>query len=551
VGWLDTLRSLAPVTRGRVDELAAENMVLRARISAAQNRNGVASGVPMGSRGEFDYEFNELLTGTKGVATLELMEADPHIKGALRSNMLPLLSADWEYKAASDKPRDKEVAEFCNANLLRRNSDQFGCEFWCQTSWEGQRLVEILQMLLYGYSVFHKSTRTVGTKRVFDRIQWLEPITIDGSEPWKLDDFDNIVGVNRRLTTPNQVFKFDEFVPADKMALYAWDMRGARYGGRPFVRSMYGAWLRKDTKLRAGTIWASKAGAPMPMGSYPENWTKPVIAAFETAVKASRGTAMAEAFFVGPKSADGNKAEINFAGADLDVERGMTQLIEMENQEISHAAATGSEMLGETKTGSRAVGDTQQSRERQQIEAVARCVAEIEMHGIANLPGLRDELIAMNYADVKEGPELQFSGLTPNEELENFGEIVKAWTAGIIPKTEESRKQIVQRLGIELPDEAFEIEEPPPLPATVPPQSTRPVDSTQDPPTEQPASIAAAASDIDAFRSRIQGLLKPSREGAPGNGGRFPDRAGGEFYRPGRGTGDVSGRRTGRAGGAT
>ncbi len=542
------IKSYLPASRGRVDELESSNVVLRHRLNAAK---GIASGVEIGSLGSFEYEYNQLLKGTKRWATLDEMESDPHIKGALRANTLPLQRATWRYSPASDKPRDKEVAAFCDANLLRISSDQFGREYWCQTSWAAQRLPEILQFLSHGFSAFHKSVRVVGTKRVFDRLQWIEPSTISGSQPWKLDEFDNILGVNRTYSTPTQQFRYDDFIPAEQLALYVWDLKGARYEGRSFIRSAYGAYFRKNIVQKARTIWAQKAGAPIPIGSYPDHWKPVQIAAFEVAVKAARGSSMAEGFFIGPIASDGKtKATIEFAGADLDVERGMTQLTDAENQEISHAAATGSEMLGETKTGSRAVGQTQQGRESQQIEAVAQIVAEIEMHGVANLHGLRDELVGMNYSGVQDLPELTFSGIRPNEELEGFDQTVAAWTAGIIPHHPDARKQIVEKLGIELPDEVYELEkEPPPLPTTqteTVPDSSDPTSTAQD-----TASIAAAAhSSLDDFRARIAPLLEPSRGGAPTSGGRFPDRAGAAIRRAGARAGDVSGRGQGRARGA-
>jgi len=479
----------------------------------------IASGVELGY-GTFEYDTNTALQGVAKHAIFDQMEADPHVKGVLLDRALPLLTAEWEIKAASDKPKDVEIAEFCSANLLRTPHDKYGQEYWIETPWKAQRLLEILSMLLDGFALFASTWKRVGSQVVYDRLQWIEPSTIDGTQPWDIDDEDRILAVNRKLTTPQQNFLYDERIEADRLKLYVWDLKGARFEGRSFVRAMYGAWLRKEFILRQSTIAAQKFGAPAPIGHYPESWTPTQVARFKQFVMSMRGSSPAEAFGMFPKGADGTEADVKFAGAEVDQVDRLRGLIDGENSEIHQGARDSSAMLGEGgEGGSRALGESKGKGEIKLTQAISEIVGEWENHGVANLTGVVQELVDRNFS-ANAYPELVCSKIDP---FEDFTETLEAWKAGIVPKTPDTRRQICEgTLGLNLPDEAYEIEEPPPLPPMAPgmpaPEPPEPPDDD-----EQPDEVAAAAK--DAFGQRIAHLLAPAKEGAPAKGGRFPDTA--------------------------
>jgi len=416
-----------------------------------------ASGVPI-QYGQFEYEYLQALRGDARWLIYDKMESDPHIKEGLDSIVLPLVTGEWEIQAASDKPIDQEIKEFVSSVLLRTGSDQFGREYWTQTSWI-QRLVEILDMAKCGYSLFGKSTREVEGKIVYDRLQWLEPRSVD-PRGWALSEKDELVSIKRTYRTPtdNPDFRFRDPIDAKQVALYVWDLKGARYEGRPRIRSAYGAFIRKEFVLRQSVIWAQKAGAPMPVGHYPQGMAPEHIALVEEAVKAARGEHPAEAYALFPKDADGNKVEIEFLGvstgaAQVDRMRG---LIDGENSEMAHALATKSKQLGETKTGSRAVGDTQSADEDISVEAVAKLVCEFENHGVGNLPGLIQQLVDWNYPGVKRYPELAVSRIGPREDTSTLTPLIAAVGAGLVPRTVAVMKQVTEKFGIHLKDEEYQ-----------------------------------------------------------------------------------------------
>lgn len=536
---LSRIREALPVSRRDMLALQAENESLERRVRASK---AVASGVEI-NFGRFDYEDNEFLNGAAKWTTLDRMEADPAVKGALMARALPLQNAEWDIQAASDDPRDQEIADFVSANLLRKQTEQFGRQFWTETPWESQRLPEILQSDRDGFSLFHLTTRPVGTKRVFDRIQWIEPHTIDAMEPWVIDDEDRIVQINRTFTVPSGLVETEAPLLAGEIALYVHGMKGARYEGRPFVRSMYGAWFRKEAVQRWRAIWAQKTGSPAPLGIYPKSWDAAAREDFSRYLKAIRGTAPAETYGMFPVMPGEDPPTITWAGAEHDVERGMNDLVDSENAEISRAGSTKSRLLGETQSGSRSLGDSQLGMEMLEIQSLAKAICSMESHGVANIPGLIQRLVDMNYPNVEAYPVLTCSKIDPDENLKHLDGLVKAVQAGIVPNHPDLRKSVTGMFGIVLPDDAFEEMDVAPEVPTDPADSPPPNPGAASDPDDDDEVQAAALTTKQEIAERLGPLLEPVREGSPRTGGRFPDQAGGQGTQPRRDPGDVPRRR--------
>lgn len=485
-------------------------------------RQSASSGVEM-TMGQYDYEFNEALRGSARWDTYDKMQTDPHIKASLRATVLPLVLGTWEYVPGSDAAKDIEAAELCNANLLCQPTDTYGEEFYSETPWE-QRLIEILDMLASGYAMFVISAKEVGGKLVYDRLQWLEPSTVD-PRGWQLDEQDRIKQILRTYKQPSGRYVYKDPIDVDRVALYVWDFKGARFEGHSFMRSMYGAWFRKEYALRMSTIGVQKFADPMPVVSYPRDFsdTDGLVDRVEEAGKLSRGTAPARSFAYFPKGKDGDKVEIDYPAAVVERVDRLRGVIDGENAEIAHAGSTKSQLLGETESGSRALGESIKGEEIPLRRAVATVVCGYENRGIAHLDGLAPRLVRTNLAGVKRMPMLVCRDIDPDEGLEKFDARVAAWKAGIIPKHEDARRQLCEPLGIELPDDAYEVQEPPPF---VPGQQPNPFDDDDDDQAEMVVKLESA----DEFRKRIAPLLEPTKEGRPKAGGfRYPNRLEAEY----------------------
>lgn len=523
------------VQRAVLGVTATELRFLRAQ-AARHQRERLPSGVKI-LDGKFDYEFNDALKGDKRFTTYEKMEADAHVKGALRNIALPLQTAEWDITPGSDTPRDKEIAEFVAANLLRKNGERYGQEYWSETPWKAQRLPEVLTMLIFGFAMFHKSWRLVNGKLVYQQLKWLEPSSID-PRAWEMDNQDRLISIRRTYRDPANRYRHREPIPIDELALYVWDVRGARLEGRPFIRSMYGPWFRKDFVQRNQAIWSQKTGAPVPYGIFPHSWPDEYIPIFEEFIQSLRGTAPAESWGAFPAGSDGTPPTVGYAGADQGELDRSTHLVESENLEIAHAGGTKQMMLGETASGSRALGQSQGVVEMTQVEAVAEIIAEYEAHGVGNVRGVIEDLVDVNFAGVKEYPRLVCPKINPFQRVAMVRDLViPAVAARLLPNHTSVRRHIADVAGLDIDDDALAEDPEPVVPVVVAPgnkPNTKPNgkpdgetgtdaedDEDDEPGVERVA--AALAEGKEKFRARIAGLLAPKEDAAvPGGGFRKP-----------------------------
>lgn len=512
--------------RTKLDSLTDRHLKARSERHAPQQ-----SGVPL-TFGQFEYETNSKLRGDSRWEVLAKMEHDPAVKAAIRKMTLPLVNAEWKIEPASDDPRDIEIAEFVSANLLRQSSDKFGRDYWAQSSWKGQRLPEILRVLPDGFSMFAKSTRVVGTKVVYDRVQWLEPSSVD-PRGWELTDTDELIRVKRTYNSNNK-FKFWEPIEAAQIALYVHELFGARWEGRPFTRAMYGAWMRKEYKQRMEAFWTQKAGAPPAFGWYPKGFPPDQLERFEEYVQAmAEGRNPDRAWMMGPMGTDNVPPAVGFVSSGTDHVDRMKSVIESENSEIARAGENKAAMLGETETGSRALGSTQGMTDMIAVEALAGSICEQITHGVGNLPGEIEELVDWNYSGVQSYPQLVCSKVNPFQMQQQADRQIVLFEKGIVPKVPAVRQQMAEGAGFNLPDDAYEIEEPeppqmppgssgqPPVNRQVPsnsPDQQGDDDASRDGEMDRAAAVRLGER-VDDFRARIAPMLEPG-EDAP-SGGRF------------------------------
>ena len=521
---------------------ASEVASLRAELAAAQTpaegKSSVAAGVKF-SANAFTREFNAALTGARLFDTLDKMATDPFVASALQKITLALVNAEWNYEPASDDPRDVEIAEFANANLLCKGGQTYGRDYWCSTSWEAQRLPEILTMLRNGFAAFAASWRAVGSKTVYDTLKWIEPSSVS---KWDLDASDNIVQILRAYTAPDGSSRTDEPLPAESLKLYAWEMYGARYNGQTYLRALYGPWFRKDWLARIATIWASKAGSPIPVGFYPSTFSDDDRNKFDAFIASARGTAPQESYGMFPLGEDGTAPVISYVGADANVDR-VGALIAAENAELAQGAQViQSGALAAGQVGSRALASTLSTAELQLAAGVAKIVAGFETRGIANVSGVLEELIDRNFAGVQRYPRLVVSKIDPDQSSRDLALLGEARQRGLLPDCPSVRRRAASLLGIDLtPDElAAEVSAAPAAPAPpnaphaegeppLPPEPTptpKEEAPTPEPPPAEPARDGAApaleaAPMLSAFR--VPSSMSPDAARAAGYG-RVPTR---------------------------
>lgn len=515
------------------ERAASDRMAVRLAVTQAKMR--AASGVAM-SGGQFTYEANTKLRGKDRYDVFRKMECDPRIAAALQGARLPLILADWKFEPAGKSAKDEDVAEFCNSVLLHVPSDKYGREYWTLTSWKAQRLPEILSMLSNGFSAFHKSWRVVGGKKVYDRLTWLEPKSVDPSG-WDISDQDEILRVRRTFLDPSLAAHTWEPIEADDLALYPWDLLGARFEGTPWIRSMYGAWMRKDALLRYAVLHAAHVASPIPMGFFPQNWSEEDKTNFAGVVQdIRRSDDREDLYFTGPLSPDGKEPVVKFAGAEFGEVDRVSGLVELENSEIAQPGAQKSQSLGETQTGSRAVGSVMQSREMQLYRAMAEIVIEWEMYGVGNLRGVVEHLVQENFGDALL-PRLMVENIDPSETDALLNRIILAKPH--LPSHPAVTRKIATLCGFsaeDIPDD--DLQEKAGEDGSENPESGSdsspggPPPPEQDTEEEEPEEAEDGTEAALSAEGRKSYWLSPMKEGRPKAGGfRYPNRLESEICR--------------------
>ncbi len=513
MGLLSTIRSRIGGQSAQIAELAGQVDDLKARVKFGKSES---SGVKR-SGDQFDYEFNSNLKGKQRLLTFDKMLADPHVAGAMLNITLPLRNAEWEMQPASKDDRDVEIAEFCAANLLQQSSDRYGPEFYIREPWKAQRLPEILTSLSHGFSIFKKVWKSVGTKVVYERLQWLETSSVD-PRGFILDGTDNITSILRTYTNAgNLTPQLQEPLEPEGIALYVWGLLGARYEGTPFIRPLYGPWWRNDKVQKWSTIGAQKAAAGVPIVQYPRGASTETKLNAVKLARAMRGEAPAEAYAAFQQGDDGQMVEVKYAGSDLKIDS-MRGLIDGNNADMAHGAKSKSQLLGETASGSRALGQSLGMTDSLLPEAVAETIADQESCGVANIQGVLFELVNRNFGSVRALPKLIAPKLNQFEKLAMVKQVVELVNAKVLPRHEALSRQVANWFDFDLPDEAFEVLADIPEPLLAPPGQppTDPNKPVVVPPTpaegDQPGDVAAAAalSAHSEFKSRIEHLLEPN-----------------------------------------
>lgn len=505
----------------------------------------VASGAPLWA-GLFNWDDPpELRTPEKRHETYRKMaQSDAYIAESLRENSLPLLSrAVWDVapgvevkpkpemlkKAAppamlpgfpprlavtaledpeenedTRTPEEKlhaEIAEFVGANLYGKEGDTFGWRYWTDTSWT-QRLREILKFLEHGFAVFHRTSHVVEGKRCYRRLLWLEPSTIIR---WVFDREGYLQGIERRYISPvDGHYVPREEIPASELALYVWDAVGMRIEGTALIRPMFGAWVRKEFVSRCKMIAIQRAGVGMPWAkrdSAQDGSTDDLADRIEEFLQSSFGSGLEHQYL----SVDNPSLELGYFQQDAEDLEKFEKLGADENLSIAHGGSTKSGMLGEIPGGTRGLGEVQQVDKYVLVEAIGQVIAEQELRGVAGVKGVIRELVQWNWGDVDRFPYLRLSNVDPYEPTRNLPMLKDQVTAGVVKHRPQLEKMVLDRLGFELPEDAFE-DLPAPGNGLVPPGQGDPRDP-QAPPPKRPdpprAELALAASDARRLTLRL------------------------------------------------
>lgn len=182
--------------------------------------------------------------------------------------------------------------------------------------------------------------------------------------PWTLTSIDTdpsdggLVGL-RQLSTPIG----DPGMPAESVVMYVWGKEGANWVGRSMLRSCYRPWLVKDRVMRVGAINIERNGAGVPIITAPPGATRAQIRALDDLASRIRaGDSSGGAIPAG--------STLNLMGV-IGTQPDAHGFMQFLNEEMARAFLQMVQILGQSRSGSRALGSTFLEIMTQFLEAIA------------------------------------------------------------------------------------------------------------------------------------------------------------------------------------
>jgi hypothetical protein len=338
-------------------------------------------------------EYNPKLEGLNGIWTYqEMRRGDGQVAGTLRACKMPILSAKWEIvpgdcsdecQVTSDKQsgsslvtrhsplvsssgagratasKAKEVADFVRSNLFS------GLEWqdW-RGSWHTQNWKDVVRFALrmqdFGAACYEEVMSVDGdrirARRLCDRqaltfYRWhTDPHSVDPAiSPFVYDDGETLYALEQWGYRSNR-FEY-VMLPTDKACIFTHDQEGANFWGIPLTRAMYPHWFVKKHLERIDAIACERNSLGVPMIMLPPNPSRQDVQTAQNWV-----TQLAAHEKTGLSLPNG--AEFKLVGIEGRI-REILPSLQYHKQQIATSCLAMFMELGQSATGSRALGDSQ------------------------------------------------------------------------------------------------------------------------------------------------------------------------------------------------
>ncbi len=334
-------------------------------------------------------EYNPKLEGINGIWTYqEMRRGDGQVAGTLRACKLPIMSAKWEVVpgdaakfdpakagpvSSFDSPnavsstgagqqteaKAKEVCEFVRDNLFN------GLEWKDHRgSWHTQNWKDVVRCALrmqdFGAACYEEVVRVDGDRirlrSMCDRqaltfYRWhTDPHSVDPTlPPFIYDDGETLYALEQWGYRSNR-FEY-VLLPTDKACIFTHEQEGANFWGIPLTRAMYPHWFVKKHLERIDAIACERNSLGVPMILLPPNPSRQDVQTAQNWV-----TQLAAHEKTGLSLPNG--AEFKLVGIEGRI-REILPSIQHHKQQIATACLAMFMELGQTQSGSRALGESQ------------------------------------------------------------------------------------------------------------------------------------------------------------------------------------------------
>lgn len=224
-------------------------------------------------------------------------------------------------------------------------------------------------------------------------------------------------------------------IPVTSLAAYVWKREGANWYGRSMLRPLYRDWILKDRALRVDAIKNERFGVGIPTATAPEGGDPTQYAKLAQSIRASEisGVGLPAGATVGVDGIRGTLPDVLAS-------------IRYYDESMARSFMAMVVQLGQTQTGSRALGNTFADFFQMLTEAVANWYRDTTNEHVI------EDLVDWNWGEDEQAPKLVWS-YSQGEETLAISDLVAMVDSGVVTMDEETERAVRQRTRLpELPD---------------------------------------------------------------------------------------------------
>jgi hypothetical protein len=331
------------------------------------------------------FETTADLIWPQSVITYGRMRNDPQLKAVLNAYVLPILRARWALDGTGCKP---EVVQHCADDLgvtIVDGDAKPGPARRRGVVW-GQHVRKALNYLPYGHMPFERRYR-------FDAAGAAHLDNLGERVPWTIANMKiNSDGTMAEVTQNTQ----REPITANRLVWYVNNQLGSNWAGESVLRPAFGAWLLKHEAWRQHATGIRRWSSGIPQVEAPAGATTQMVQYAQQLASAMRGGDQA-----GIGLPQGYKASIlGMTGSAPDA----LSWIKYLDVAMAKMAMTMLIELGQTETGSRALGESFLDLYLLSLQSIADEVADTATSGHGGMPGIITDMVDQNWG-TPDNPE--------------------------------------------------------------------------------------------------------------------------------------------------
>lgn len=286
-----------------------------------------------------DEEYVPELLWPRSIKVYNGMRNDPQIAGLLRGSTLPIRQYHWY---VDDNGADLDITKMIAEDFglpLKDESNSPRKRSQGRFRWDNHLRMALEMSMIFGHMFFEQ----VGQydAQGYWRMRKLAERMPNTIVQFGTDDNGSLAGIK-------QNFAGAPWIPINRMVGYIHDQEGGNWVGRSHLRSLYQPWLLKDRLLRVDVTRHERNGAGMPIVELPPGATRR---------QRTEAAALAQMYRVGQGAGGALPAgmKLTLLGVQGNVSDTLAS-IRFHNEEMSRSWLMMFMQLGQTQSGSRALG---------------------------------------------------------------------------------------------------------------------------------------------------------------------------------------------------